>query len=682
MRLKTKRARKPKPVEPTFTTWAGCYDDSWKGFIVDEAFAHPAKYARRLVGRIFDYLFAREFITHGDLCADPFGGIGTGGIIAASRGVRWVGCELEEKFVALAKRNFELHRRVWESAGDPFPVIVQGDSRKLRSVLAAADVMVSSPPFQGSTNGTDAEFMERMEAEQNPGPRKIGRRTAPEDYGQSPGQLGSMTPGTVDAVLSSPPYAECIESKNGPSGLHVGKESMGRSLHAMNDAGYGRTDGQLGAMPAGDVAAVVSSPPWENQEPIHAQGSKFRIPHDSTGLSTSCEYGQSDGQIGNSTGETFWAAARDIVAECHAILRPGGVAVWVVKGFVRNKKLVDFPHDWQRLCEACGFVLVEEIHASLVKESRNADLFGGVKVDRTERKSFFRRLCEKKGSPPIDWETVLVMRKGEMKKAYTCGTCGMGFEDYESNRTKTSSGKSYCSADCRIAGTIKPATIKTESQCIECEQTKAAAEFYNDSHNKKNGCLSYQCRECIKQIRRDHYDENREEIIERVREYAKSHPEVAKKHGAKQRAAVTKEERKAWRMVNAAVKKGTLAKPGRCEGCERAAHLHAHHYKGYDHPMEVVWLCVPCHHAAHERGPVFRGKPLENGGGSVGCVVTSPPFAEAQSGGGIAAHNGMNGNVKTGTNCGYQNQGGTNGNLAAMKPGSVDDAIKITEANE
>lgn len=32
-------------------------------------------------------------------------------------------------------------------------------------------------------------------------------------------------------------------------------------------------------------------------------------------------------------------------------------------------------------------------------------------VQRTERKSFFRRLAEKKGSPRIDHETVLVMRK-------------------------------------------------------------------------------------------------------------------------------------------------------------------------------------------------------------------------------------------------------------------------------
>lgn len=36
---------------------------------------------------------------------------------------------------------------------------------------------------------------------------------------------------------------------------------------------------------------------------------------------------------------------------------------------------------------------------------------GLFKEDRKERKSFFRRLAEKKGSPRIDWEDILCMEK-------------------------------------------------------------------------------------------------------------------------------------------------------------------------------------------------------------------------------------------------------------------------------
>ncbi len=129
------------------------------------------------------------------------------------------------------------------------------------------------------------------------------------------------------------------------------------------------------------------------------------------GLKPEDNYGSTKGQVGAMEGETFWSAARLIVQECFAILREGGIAVWVCKDFIRKGKRVPFSDDWQRLCEACGFVLVERIQASLVKEDSHPSLFGGNDVKITERKSFFRRLAEKKGSPRIDHEDVIVMRK-------------------------------------------------------------------------------------------------------------------------------------------------------------------------------------------------------------------------------------------------------------------------------
>ena len=86
---------------------------------------------------------------------------------------------------------------------------------------------------------------------------------------------------------------------------------------------------------------------------------------------------------------TFWQAAKEIVQQCHQILKPGGHAIWVVKAFVRKGERVDFPGDWQRLCESVGFVTVCAHHAMLVKETKHAGLFGEV-TEKTERKSFFR----------------------------------------------------------------------------------------------------------------------------------------------------------------------------------------------------------------------------------------------------------------------------------------------------
>lgn len=97
--------------------WNGCYDESWRGLIVDEAFAHPAKAARGLVKRIFAHMENRGWLRKGDSVFDPFGGIFTTGITGASLGFRVVGLELEERFWRLGNANIDLHRRTWEDHG-------------------------------------------------------------------------------------------------------------------------------------------------------------------------------------------------------------------------------------------------------------------------------------------------------------------------------------------------------------------------------------------------------------------------------------------------------------------------------------------------------------------------------------------------------------------------------------
>jgi hypothetical protein len=119
--------------------------------------------------------------------------------------------------------------------------------------------------------------------------------------------------------------------------------------------------------------------------------------------------------MGTSQGEDFWSAARLIVEQCYQVLKPGGMTAWVVKAFVRNKEIVDFPDQWRRLCEACGFETVEIVRAWVVEErGTQVDLWGNGHDLTVERKSFFRRLYEKKyPENRIDYEVVLFMRKGE-----------------------------------------------------------------------------------------------------------------------------------------------------------------------------------------------------------------------------------------------------------------------------
>ncbi|HUV67899.1 MAG TPA: hypothetical protein VMW24_28675, partial [Sedimentisphaerales bacterium] len=165
----------------------------------------------------------------------------------------------------------------------------------------------------------------------------------------------------------------------------------------------------------GDIACVLSSPPFESSDNRGAAN----MPVDYFVRSNGTPFGEgkstrgtleTPGNIGNDKGPTFWESAKIIVSECHKILRPGGHAIWVVKDFVRKGQRVDFCGDWQRLCESVGFKTVCKHRAMLVKETSHDGLFGTIK-QKKERKSFFRRLAEKKGSPRIDWEMVICMER-------------------------------------------------------------------------------------------------------------------------------------------------------------------------------------------------------------------------------------------------------------------------------
>jgi len=123
-------------------------------------------------------------------------------------------------------------------------------------------------------------------------------------------------------------------------------------------------------------------------------------------------YPGSLGQLGTERGETFWTAARQVVEQTYHVLAPGAHAIWVCKDFVRDKARVPFSHQWAQLCEACGFEWLHEHRAWLVEEyGTQLALFGEDKPIVKKRLSFFRRLAEKNGAPPIHYESVLCFQK-------------------------------------------------------------------------------------------------------------------------------------------------------------------------------------------------------------------------------------------------------------------------------
>lgn len=55
----------------------------------------------------------------------------------------------------------------------------------------------------------------------------------------------------------------------------------------------------------------------------------------------------------------------------------------------------------------------------------------------------------------------------------------------------------------------------------------------------------------------------------------------------------------AHHAVYRALKKGILVRPDRCSNCNELAKIHGHH-TDYTRPLEVVWVCEPCHKQIHK----------------------------------------------------------------------------------
>ena len=460
--------------------WVGCYKSGWQGLIVPGAFAHPAKFSRSLIARIYDHMREEGWLPPGSTVLDPFGGVGLGALDCMRIGCHFIGIELEQKFVDLAAQNIALwHRRFHRLPNWGTARVVQGDSRTLLAWQFAGpkvDGCISSPPYNGPfaqdhpgtskgrrgvepsepgafvrygntpgqleglpDRGFDAvvgspphgetlaggfgAFDRAKVTTRQPGPHGIGGG----GYGENPSNLGNLPPGNLDAVISSPPYAYAVNPHGEGPGM-AGNEKRRRRIAEggrteiaaqSSGVGYGSSPGQLGQMREGSVEAVVSSPPWEKGAEGILRREKFRDPaafaarmaqgkyRDGKTVATTAGrlaqmnrdagkiYGQTDGQLGQETGDTFWSASRQILDQAFLAVRPGGHAVFVVKDYVRKGKRVPFADQWRQLCEAVGFRTLHCHRALLVEDNGTQGRTDGSETRlRTERKSFFRRLSE------------------------------------------------------------------------------------------------------------------------------------------------------------------------------------------------------------------------------------------------------------------------------------------------
>jgi hypothetical protein len=235
--------------------------------------------------------------------------------------------------------------------------------------------------------------------------QKDGRTVPrPNSQGQIPNSY------SADAAVASPPYC-------GHVGHPDADEAAGKGLRVekRQPASYTATgtDGQQIANlrdPKNDIDAVLSSPPYEAS--VQCQDKTFEKTT-AVGPIVRGNYGEAEGQIGQMEKETYCAAMLRVYQGLYAVLRPGGVVALVTKNPVKKGAIRRLDLDTIRLMQAAGFTFLERQRAMLAQDlATQGDMFGAAKTVRHERKSFFKRLFEKKYPHlRVDHEDVLWFRK-------------------------------------------------------------------------------------------------------------------------------------------------------------------------------------------------------------------------------------------------------------------------------
>lgn len=164
-------------------------------------------------------------------------------------------------------------------------------------------------------------------------------------------------------------------------------------------------------------------------------------------------------------------------------------------------------------------------------------------------------------------------------------------------------------------------------RCSRCKQHLPKTSFSKDCHNVDG--LRYQCKNCCakadrryrashpevseqyresnrhrrREYDRRRYSEKREQINEKERRWRLKNRKRTLEN-QKSRRLQSPEKHRAREAVRLAERRGDLVRPTVCSQCQRSdAKIEAHH-PDYSKPLNIQWLCVPCHRRRHAKTPV------------------------------------------------------------------------------
>jgi len=224
-----------------------------KKYFVPESVKHPAKMYLPLCRWIIDKFCSKD---KPEIILDPMAGIGSTMIMGMLMRPKstFIGIELEEKFVRMANNNIKKVERI--AMEDMFAevgkaIVVQGDARQLGKVLKEkVNKIVTSPPFgKALSGGGIAKKGYNAKGRQE----DVGSRSyMPENTGDNPNNIDNLKYGSVNKIISSPPWGGKVQHKTN----YLGRQKK--------ESGFEYSDNpeNIGNLPQGNITKIISSPPY------------------------------------------------------------------------------------------------------------------------------------------------------------------------------------------------------------------------------------------------------------------------------------------------------------------------------------------------------------------------------------------------------------------------------------
>jgi DNA modification methylase len=194
------------------------------------------------------------------------------------------------------------------------------------------------------------------------------KRMMEKGYSKSSKNIGNFPYQKVDVAIFSPPYGEQKEHTTGIHRHPVGcrcnycRKNRGNAGDRQGGQSYSSNPRNIGNLSHGKIDAVITSPPYSEGIGHNAVGKGRASKEHPDRLKLSKKYTQSmvsKGNIADLSHETYLEAMLRVYKGCFSVLKPRGTMILVTKNFVRGWKPVRLDNDTIKLCKSVGFRFIE-----------------------------------------------------------------------------------------------------------------------------------------------------------------------------------------------------------------------------------------------------------------------------------------------------------------------------------